>query len=98
MEPMPRLSCRVKVNFGCFALDSLFGPQGKTGRDTRLAAPGPTGSLPAHGPCPLSWALGMGSERRMVAKMIPGDSGDRGTSMPHLEDRTFRNEQNYPLI
>lgn len=92
MEPMPCLSYRVKMNLSCLALESLFGPQGKSRRDTRLAAPGPTGFLPAHSPCPPSWAPGTGRERGVMAKMIPGDSGDRGTSKPHLEeDRTFRN-------
>lgn len=92
IEPVPCWSCRLKMNLSYLALKSLFGPQGKSGRDPRLAAPGPTGFLPAHGLCPLSWAPETGRERGVMAKMIPGDCGDRGTSTPHFEeDRTFRN-------
>lgn len=73
IEPVPCWSCRLKMNLSYLALKSLFGPQGKSGRDPRLAAPGPTGFLPAHGLCPLSWAPETGRERGVMAKMIPGD-------------------------
>lgn len=82
MEPMPCWSCRMKMNLSCLALKSFFGPQRKSGRDTRLAAPVPTGFLPAHGPCRVSWAPGAGRERGAMAKMIPEDSGTE--EPPHL--------------
>lgn len=54
MEPMPCWPGRVKMNLSCLALKSLFGPQRKNGRDTRLAAPGPLDSYQPKAPAPLA--------------------------------------------